>query len=453
VGTQLRQADATPTKQFFVQMLTRDISLTDCILDLIDNSIDGAWDNAQIPAEEIVRNPIDFDDRSLSGYRIDIDFTDSSFTIRDNCGGITLDDAADYAFTFGRKEGRVDDDFSVGVYGIGMKRAVFKLGSLIDITSTYTESNERQAYKIPINVAAWLKSSSLPWDFDIEESESLEEDGVRIEVTDLADGTQRSFADPTFEGRLVRTLARDYMIPLMHGLEIRVNSRPVVGWEFNLQENENFAPVRLAYNDEGVRVDLIAGMWGTPPDDPSPDEKPRKDDPSGWYIVCNGRVVLGPDTSITTGWGDQLPKWHRQYSGFAGIVVFSSTDPSRLPMTTTKRNVDASSRLYSRAVEKMHEPARAWIDYSNKRKQNLEEAQEAEKGTASVNVFRAAARQEIRVPVISKPASRVRVANVNYAVELVRMQRLQEAIGNINMSYRDAGIAAFEYAYDDLVGD
>ena len=36
------KAQASPTKQFFVSMLTRDISLADAILDLVDNCLDGA---------------------------------------------------------------------------------------------------------------------------------------------------------------------------------------------------------------------------------------------------------------------------------------------------------------------------------------------------------------------------------------------------------------------------
>jgi len=34
-------ANALPRKRFFLEMFTRDVSLQDCILDLIDNSIDG----------------------------------------------------------------------------------------------------------------------------------------------------------------------------------------------------------------------------------------------------------------------------------------------------------------------------------------------------------------------------------------------------------------------------
>jgi hypothetical protein len=41
----MQKAIANPTKEFFVTMITRDITLEDCILDL-DNSVDGAWRRA-----------------------------------------------------------------------------------------------------------------------------------------------------------------------------------------------------------------------------------------------------------------------------------------------------------------------------------------------------------------------------------------------------------------------
>ena len=36
---QLTPAKADPSKAFFIEMLTRDITLSDCVLDLVDNSI------------------------------------------------------------------------------------------------------------------------------------------------------------------------------------------------------------------------------------------------------------------------------------------------------------------------------------------------------------------------------------------------------------------------------
>ena len=35
--------EATPTKSFFVSMLTRDIDLGDAVLDLLDNCVDGLY--------------------------------------------------------------------------------------------------------------------------------------------------------------------------------------------------------------------------------------------------------------------------------------------------------------------------------------------------------------------------------------------------------------------------
>lgn len=41
-GTNLKELHADPAKAFFIDMLTRDISLEDAILDLLDNCVDGA---------------------------------------------------------------------------------------------------------------------------------------------------------------------------------------------------------------------------------------------------------------------------------------------------------------------------------------------------------------------------------------------------------------------------
>src|SRR5262245_14324304 len=119
------KAMANPTKEFFVRMLTRDITVDDCILDLIDNSVDGAWRSEG-------SRPMGLSDESdLSKYVIRILAQRERFTISDNCGGMTLDDAINHAFSFGRPADQEVDEYSIGVYGIGMKRAVFKLGAKI----------------------------------------------------------------------------------------------------------------------------------------------------------------------------------------------------------------------------------------------------------------------------------------------------------------------------------
>ena len=98
-------------------MITRDITLEDSILDLIDNSIDAAWQDAGSHAITLA------DQTDLSEYTISLFISEEQFSIRDNCGGMTLDIAVNHAFSFGRKPSQKHDAFSIGVYGIGMKLA------------------------------------------------------------------------------------------------------------------------------------------------------------------------------------------------------------------------------------------------------------------------------------------------------------------------------------------
>ena len=93
---------------------------------------------------------------------------------------------------------------------------------------------------------------------------------------------------------------------------------------------------RDTYN--GVVVRQIAGVGRRNPAD------------AGWYVFCNGRMVLKADQSEITGWGEpnveRLPKYHNNYAWFRGCVFFDSEDSASLPWNTTKDGVDQDSGLY-----------------------------------------------------------------------------------------------------------
>src|SRR5690606_37009001 len=104
--------DASPTKDFFVSMLTRDITLEDAILDLLDNCVDG-----------ILRNDLTATRNTPYQNRYShIIISADHFSITDNCGGIPWAQK-EYAFRMGRPPDAAKPDLpTVGVYGIGMKR-------------------------------------------------------------------------------------------------------------------------------------------------------------------------------------------------------------------------------------------------------------------------------------------------------------------------------------------
>ncbi|WP_377275154.1 ATP-binding protein [Rhizobium sp. R86522] len=452
MATTDKRATANPTKQFFVTMITRDITLEDCILDLIDNSIDGAWSCEG-------GKPIGLaEGADLAKYRVDIIASGGLFSIIDNCGGMTLDDAVNHAFSFGRPAKEEHDQYSIGVYGIGMKRAVFKIGRDIKVRSTYkTAAGLSESFVVPINVNSWLNDDTPPWDFDIEASKHLISNGVEISINDLTDGAAAAFESAAFLQNLRRTISRDYSLHLNRGLTITLNGEKITGWTIELRQSDIFAPVRVEYTDhtgpDDVLVEIIAGMAAPPPEDSDPDEEDEGDKRYGWYVVCNGRIVLAADKSTVAGWGtDNWPQWHRQYSGFIGIILFTSANAAALPMTTTKRSVDQSSEVYRRAKPRMRDASRAWIDYTNVRKQALEAAKEAEAAAKTVSIYQVAPRASVNLPKLVA-APRERVANVAYSVPLARLKRLAKELGNSNMSYRDVGLKTFDYAFDDFVGE
>lgn len=426
-------------------MLTRDISLQDCILDLVDNSVDAAWLNTKIKPIEIKKTT------RLSDFRIDLEVSETAFTITDNCGGISLDDAVDYAFTFGRRERDEDSEpegYTVGVYGIGMKRAVFKLGHSVKVHST--PAQEPESFVVPIDVESWMAPDNEEWDFSIESAEPLPRPGVEIVVDELNDETKASFSDPGFEGQLRRTIARDYLLPLMHGLTITLNGKEIEGWDLTFRQSRDFSPVRERYDEGPVSVEIIAGMTASPPDDSGPSER-HQEDSSGWYVLCNGRIVVARDRSDLTVWGrDRFPSWHPQYKGFIGIVLFASTDPTLLPMTTTKRSVDTSAALYRRAVSNMQKPTRAWIDYTNAWKNRRGEARPKEESAKAVPIASVKPRKNIKLPA---SASGPKDANILYTVPKKRVTKLGTAFGKSTMSHKEVGERSFEYAFERLVDE
>ena len=445
------KADANPTKAFFVRMLTRDVSLEDSILDLIDNSIDSAWQREGSKPMQIGYGP------DLSRYQITISANDDKFSIRDNCGSMTLHDAQHHAFSFGREVGRRHDPYSIGVYGIGMKRAAFKLGGDIRIRNTFkNEAGSTQAFAVRIDVDEWLRDDEPPWTFEIDRARPRKHHGLTMQVSNLTREAQREFSNPGFIQTLTRTVRRDYTLHLDRGLQIRLNDQPVSSLPLNLRSGTEFAPMRIKYRDpanDQVEVEIIAGMAATPPDSVDPGTRPNSDRPFGWYVACNGRVVLAADKTILSGWGTRdWPQWHRQYAGFLGLVMFSAPDAGHLPLTTTKRNVDTSSDVYLRARPKMRQVTKEWIAYTNVRKTALDTAKKKEAQTEPISIYQIESRATTILPQLT-PIAEERRGNIHYSKRVSRIKALGNELGSPYMPYSEVGRQSFEIAYDALVGD
>lgn len=339
-----RVAHAEPTKDFFITMLVRDIDLVPAVIDLIDNSVDGA---------RRVRPNADYE-----GLSVRLEFNATHFSITDNCGGIPIDIAESYAFRFGRPAQMEETRHSVGQFGVGMKRALFKLGSHISITS----HTEEDAFAIDVDVEQWRRTHE--WTFEMLPFSPPDgaEPGTSIHVTRLHEGVGSEFGYATFAAELASSIRRVHESSLAAGLAITLNGVPL---DVDLKTLFEFGELAPAYeareyfveNPPVVTLQLHVGISKSSPAE------------AGWYIYCNGRLVLGPDQTMTTGWGEgnghTVPKYHNQYARFRGFAFFDCDSATRLPWTTTKTGVDAGHPLYRSARQVMVRMMRPVITFLN----------------------------------------------------------------------------------------
>ena len=347
------QIKANPAKRFFVEMLTRDIDLDDAILDLLDNSLDGLL---RITKADL---------KLYKNYTVKINLSKDKFEIIDNCGGIPTDVALNYAFRMGRPTEHDDDIPTIGMYGIGMKRSVFKMGTDIEITS----HNDERCFQVKIP-KTWLQSDD-DWNLSMNDCpESLDYKGTSIIVQDLHVGISKLYSNDGFVGRLIDKIAVHYAFVLKQGLKILINGESVQGKEISLLMDGNIEPFVYKEDIDGLEVQIICGLADAPPsveeDSESAETTKVNRVDAGWSIICNDRVVLYADRSRLTGWGDGLPMFHYQFNTLVGIVSFKSNIASKLPVTTTKRGVDASSDVFLRIRREMIKGMRIFVNYTNK---------------------------------------------------------------------------------------
>ena len=371
---QITFVDASPVKSFFVSMLTRDISLEESILDLLDNCVDG-----------ILRIKHDESNKPYEGFWAKITFNKDSFLIADNCGGIPKS-LIEYAFRMGRAPGRPEDPESgVGVYGIGMKRAIFKMGK----RSLISTQNGPDNHVVDIQ-PDWLAREG-DWHIPTNWAPAhLPEDGTTILIENLYDGISARFSDDAeaFKSELERMISTHYSFIIDKGFKVTINDDVVntrtTRLIFAPKEKRRAATaiqpfMYKAKTDDDVEVFISVGFTRPIPSEDeifsSQDETQYSSIDAGWTIICNDRAVLYCDRTELTGWGEAgIPRYHTQFISISGIVEFRSADAAKLPTTTTKRGVDASSILYLQAKNKMREGMKLFTDYTNRWKGQAEES-------------------------------------------------------------------------------
>jgi hypothetical protein len=351
-----------PTKRLFVSMLTRDIELDDAILDLLDNSVDGAMRSN--PGK--IFSPAPFD-----GFQAELTVNAKKFEIRDNCGGIPPDYLSD-AFSLGRPSVDKDKDLpTIGMYGIGMKRAIFKICKSAKVTSSHKASHVRVIY-----TNEWLEPNNETWTLPVETlSERPKSKGVIISSTDIKDEVSTQFNSEIFENRLRQKISEHFGYIMQKGFRVLLNGIPVPPSTLPLLSADYgtkaaIRPFDYIADIGGVHIKVTIGFFRPLVLEKEIDEETLSAttaERAGISVVCNDRVVLLHDRSMKTGWGDGgVPRFHPQFRAIAGLIVLSSNNPVLLPISTTKRDLDVGSEIYLTTRQACIEGLKVFTTFTNK---------------------------------------------------------------------------------------
>ena len=447
-----------PTKRFFVSMLPRDIELDDAILDLVDNSVDGAMRKEQEQLDH--KHP-------FTGYRCDLTITEKFFLLSDNCGGIP-NDHLNEAFRLGRPNTDLDGNLpTIGMYGIGMKRAIFKMAKEATVVSRSEERAVRVCYD-----KVWLSPENENWNLPIEEIEQSEKRGVSIEIRELQDNVRKRFARDSFLDDLRERLGQHFAYIMGRGFSITLNGTPVRPETVRLILSDVIEPFDYEADFSGVKIKVTVGFYrnltrqaeleeATDPD--GTNEDPRSTDEAGITVICNDRVVVMSDKSTISGWGlANTPRYHPQFRAISGIIIFSSVDAEKLPISTTKRDLDTDSEVYRPARNAAIDGIRLFVGFTNRWKGSEEEVDTllssenrvearsislvSEKGTFVRGTDRQARQY---VPKLPMPAKGTRKRRVAFSRDVDEVRKLGEAlVGDGDARAGDVGVAAWEEALE-----
>lgn len=403
----LDEINAAPTKAFFIDMITRDIPLEQAVLDLVDNCIDGAKKNGS---------------GSFEGFFVEITLNSEFFRIVDNCGGFSTKTARDYAFRFGRPSGMPATPHSIGQFGVGMKRALFKFGRHFAVQS----ATAQEEWAIDVDVNEW-EADTDNWHFgwaaiDDDSEVSLEKPGTDIYVDDLRSEVSQRFSTAQFSNAIAGLIKSKHRQFIANGLRVLVNEQHLVATDLYLLVEDGLQPgvdnLTFGAGQKAVKVRIVVGVGQS---------SPRE---AGWYVVCNGRVILEADRRERTGWGliefeqDRIlmPSFHNQFARFRGIVSFDSRDAFQLPWNTTKTDVDEDHPVWRKTFQRMMEMMRPAIDFLNDLDSDVDEhtrdnspLYEFVAGAAAAKADTLTKKMEFRAPKRGALSKKIRTVKIQYS--------------------------------------
>jgi hypothetical protein len=313
--TQIGTLDAIPSKRLFLSIIA-DYDLNRSICELIDNALD-VW----------VRNG-----RS-SNIKIDVTLaTDQQIiSVTDNAGGLKRSELR-YVVGPGQT-GSIATDETIGIFGVGTKRAVVALSQDIKITTRYRQDKTHEVDYDEI----WLGDDD--WQLPLYEVDEITPGTTIVELQKL----RISINEDTIEQLRTHLGATYAKFLMLNAVAICVNDKPLAPRFFaDWSYPPAYAPRRytgkLPTSDgRAVRVEVVAGL--------SSESSPATGE-YGVYFYCNDRLVAPAMKSIEVGFTRGLAGLPHPKISLLKVIVSLNGDAISMPWNSSKSDINTRHPVF-----------------------------------------------------------------------------------------------------------
>ncbi len=296
------------TKEFIIGAMIKDVSIKAAIFDLIDNSVEAAIING-----------------GVRGHIISIITTNDEFKIFDDCGGFEPDKIKDI-FNIGYRSG------SSG-FGIGMKRAIIKLGNKANINSF----NANKSFNIYFDINK-CKNAELDLSVNEIKKEPKSSFGLEISILQLNSEAQKYFKRGQCN-ELGQAIARRYRNFISNGLTIKLNGDKITKYKIK-EEVDKISPIYKINKNVEVQIKLYSKISST--------------EESGWDVFINNKCVCERERSNEIQWNRIKKQSGYSYKRFVGEVFITGINVRELPVTSTKDRIDFESDIMREVIKYMY---------------------------------------------------------------------------------------------------
>lgn len=307
--------DAVPSKRLFLSIIA-DYDLNKSICELVDNGFD-VWTRGG----------------RTSSIAIDVFLDKDQQTIRvdDNAGGLPRGELS-YIVGPGQS-GSSETDSTIGIFGVGTKRAVVALAKDIRIRTRYSSED---TYQIEFD-ESWLNDED--WQLPLYQVDPIPAGGTQVELQKL-----RVVLTDEVEEMLRRHLGATYGRFISYpGVTLRLNGEPIEArffdeWSYPPDyEPRRYKGKLQAPNGRLVEIEVLAGL--------SSESSPTSGE-YGVYFYCNDRLVAPAMKSFDVGFTKGQAGLPHPKISLTKVIVSMAGDAFEMPWNSSKSDISTKHHTF-----------------------------------------------------------------------------------------------------------